>query len=155
MNIAKRLTAVAMATILAVPATLTATSAKADGYWQDSHYHKVGHRRHRNNDLGPALVGGAIGLATGLIIGNSLNQPRYAPPPRYRGPVYHPHRAYRPAPVYRAAPAPVYRPAPPVYSYAPRPWTPEWYDYCHAKYRSFDPASGTFQPYNGPRRLCR
>lgn len=30
-----------------------------------------------------------------------------------------------------------------------------WYRYCAARYRSFDPASGTYQPYNGPRRLCR
>ncbi|MDP2621190.1 MAG: BA14K family protein [Hyphomicrobiales bacterium] len=42
-----------------------------------------------------------------------------------------------------------------VYGDAPEPWTPEWYDYCDAKFRSFDPADGTFQPFNGPRRLCR
>ncbi|HDO52517.1 MAG TPA: BA14K family protein, partial [Rhizobiales bacterium] len=29
------------------------------------------------------------------------------------------------------------------------------YNYCSQRYRSFDPRSGTFQPYNGPRRLCR
>ncbi|GGD92136.1 hypothetical protein GCM10011390_08560 [Aureimonas endophytica] len=27
--------------------------------------------------------------------------------------------------------------------------------YCLSKYRSYDPASGTYQPYNGPRRYCR
>lgn len=37
----------------------------------------------------------------------------------------------------------------------PAPWTPAWYRYCSAKYRSFDPRSGTFQPYHGHRRLCR
>jgi len=40
------------------------------------------------------------------------------------------------------------------YDGRPSPWTPEWYDYCAWKYRSFDPASGTFQPYRGGRRLC-
>lgn len=44
---------------------------------------------------------------------------------------------------------------PPVRYHRPRRWTPEWYDYCFAKYRSFDPHSGTYQPYHGPRRLCR
>ncbi len=43
----------------------------------------------------------------------------------------------------------------PAYRYRPRPWTRAWYDYCFARYRSFDPYSGTYQPYHGPRRLCR
>lgn len=42
-----------------------------------------------------------------------------------------------------------------VYDRAPEPWTPGWYDYCAIKYRSFRPSDGTFQPYHGPRRLCR
>lgn len=47
-------------------------------------------------------------------------------------------------PRYYAAPA-----------YGPRPWTREWYNYCASRYRSFDARSGTFQPYNGPRQVCR
>lgn len=35
------------------------------------------------------------------------------------------------------------------------PWSREWYRYCANRYRSFDANSGTFQPYNGPRQLCR
>ena len=42
-----------------------------------------------------------------------------------------------------------------VYDDRPAPWTQQWYAYCTSKYRSFDPASGTFQPYHGPRQLCR
>lgn len=38
---------------------------------------------------------------------------------------------------------------------APRQWSKAWYRYCANKYRSFDPDSGTFQPYEGPRRMCR
>jgi hypothetical protein len=38
-------------------------------------------------------------------------------------------------------------------SYAVR--SQAWYDYCASRYRSFDPRSGTYQPYNGPRQLCR
>jgi hypothetical protein len=42
-----------------------------------------------------------------------------------------------------------------VYDDRPPPWSPGWYAYCTSKYRSFDPATGTFQPYHGPRQLCR
>lgn len=32
---------------------------------------------------------------------------------------------------------------------------PEWlHQQCQGRYRSYDRCSGTFQPYNGPRRLC-
>lgn len=34
-------------------------------------------------------------------------------------------------------------------------WSPAWYRYCASKYRSFRASDGTFQPYNGGRRLCR
>jgi len=37
----------------------------------------------------------------------------------------------------------------------PAPFSGEWYHYCESRYRSFDRESGTFQPSNGPRRLCR
>ncbi|WP_192847444.1 BA14K family protein [Aureimonas sp. AU40] len=37
----------------------------------------------------------------------------------------------------------------------PAPFSAEWYRWCEARYRSFDHDSGTFQPNNGPRRLCR
>ncbi len=68
----------------------------------------------------------------------------YAPPPPPPPPVYY----YKPV-------RPHYAPPPAVYQYAPQPWTPEWYAYCSQRYRSFDPRSGTFQPYRGPRRLCQ
>ncbi len=37
----------------------------------------------------------------------------------------------------------------------PAPFTGPWYRYCSQRYRSFDPRSGTFQPYHGPRQFCR
>ena len=74
-------------------------------------------------------IGGIVGLGVGAAIA-SANQPRYIEPA--------PRRYVQPQ-----------------YSYAPQPWTREWYQYCSQRYRSFDPGSGTFQPYNGPRRMCR
>ncbi len=78
-------------------------------------------------------VGIAGGLAAGAIIGSALSQPRYVAPP----PVY-----YRPAPA-------------PVVSYRPAPWTPAWYNYCHSKYRSFNPNTGYFLAYSGQYTFCR
>ena len=43
------------------------------------------------------------------------------------------------------APAPAYR-APGI--------NPRHYDWCRARYRSYDAYSNTFQPYSGPRRTC-
>lgn len=34
------------------------------------------------------------------------------------------------------------------------PWSPEWYDYCRARFRSFDPKSGTYLGYDGRRHFC-
>ncbi len=31
---------------------------------------------------------------------------------------------------------------------------PQHYQWCSARYRSYDPGSNTFQPYNGPRQQC-
>ncbi|WP_058634360.1 BA14K family protein [Aureimonas ureilytica] len=44
---------------------------------------------------------------------------------------------------------------PNVGSSRPAPFSGAWYRYCETRYRSFDRESGTFQPNNGPRRLCR
>ena len=98
------------------------------GYHGGRRYY--GHRRHRGIGTGGAAVlGGIVGLGIGAAI---ASQPRYyEPAPRY----------------YRAAPRAVYG-SPPVRSGA-------WYRYCAAKFRSFDARSGTYQPYHGPRRVCR
>lgn len=101
------------------------------------------HRHHRGHSGGSVAAAAIAGLAIGAIVAGSASRRSYAEPDYY----------YAPPP-----PAPRYY-APPVSysygSYAPRPWTPEWYDYCSSKYVSFDPRSGTFQPYYGPRRLCQ
>ena len=43
----------------------------------------------------------------------------------------------------------------PVYYGRPAPWTAAWYDYCSARYRSFNPRTGYFVTYSGKRRFCR
>ncbi len=67
----------------------------------------------------------AAGVIGGLALGAAIAGAAAAPPP----PV-----AYAPA-------------------YAPPPG--DWYAYCASKYRSFDPASGTYLGYDGLRHPCQ
>ncbi|MDM9621755.1 hypothetical protein A6U87_13125 [Rhizobium sp. AC44/96] len=104
------------------------------------------HHRHYNHG-NDALVGGAVGLATGLIVGSAIAAPRYDEP-RYIDPPY----AYDDAPVYAAPPPRYYRPVPVRAEL--EPWTPQWERYCSYRYRSFDPRSGTFIGNDGMSHFC-
>ncbi|MDM9628803.1 BA14K family protein [Rhizobium sp. S152] len=126
-------------TAAAVALTLSSIGAASADDWRR-------HRYHHGND---ALVGGAVGLATGLIVGSAIanSGPRYIDPP------YEPDY-YEPAPVYGA---PVYRAPPPRYYPAAaglEPWTPQWERYCAYRYRSFDPRSGTYIGYDNRSHFC-
>lgn len=134
---------------IAVAPFVASTSANADDFY---------YRRHHHNN-GDAVALGALGLATGVIVGSAIaSQPRgvyVEPDPVYvePAPVY-----VRPAPAYvRPAPAYVddYPPAPQrVYGAGVEPWTPEWYDYCSARYRSFNSRTGTYVGYDGRSHFC-
>lgn len=94
---------------------------------------EAGGRHHGHGGNGGAL---ALGLITGAVVGSALvgRSRTYVD----REPVYEYVEQER------------------VYDdYALEPWSPEWYESCSARYRSFDPDSGTFQPYEGPRQFCR
>jgi len=95
---------------------------------------EAGHRHHhRHHNHGDAAVAGIIGFGVGTLFGSALSAPRYyAPPPR----------AY-------------YRPAPVIVHQGLVPWTGEWYAYCDAKYRSFNPRTGYFLGYDGEYHFCR
>jgi hypothetical protein len=96
------------------------------------------HRYHRGYGAGIAAAG-IFGLAAGALVGSALAQPGYY---------------YEPAPVYAAPPPPVaYQPAP-VYYDQPQPWTPDWYQYCGERYRSFDPSTGYFLGFDGNYHFC-
>lgn len=127
----------------AVAATTLATLpvAEAGERWR---------RHNRHDNTGAIVAAGALGLIAGAVIAGNGNRSRpvyddyydYEPQPRR---VYR-EDYYRPAPVQRRV---VYR-----NSYAIEPWTPEWYDYCSDRYRSFKPRSGTFTGYDGVERFC-
>jgi hypothetical protein len=84
--------------------------------------------------------GFGAGFLGGAVLGGALARPYYYYPPAY----------YYPAPVY--APAPVYGP-PPVYYDPPAP-AGDAYSYCVRRYRSYDPATGTFLGNDGLRHPC-
>ncbi|WP_075996273.1 BA14K family protein [Salaquimonas pukyongi] len=113
------------------------------------HKKRKKHRKHRRHDHGDALAAGIVGLAVGAIIADQVHRSRRSeviyvqPQPRY----------VAPQPVYRA-------PAPRVITYEDtvratyEPWSPEWYRWCNAKYRSFNPSKGTFRGYDGYDHFC-
>ncbi|NVK34729.1 MAG: BA14K family protein [Rhodobacteraceae bacterium] len=139
----KRIIAIALTGAFFIQA---ATAAEAGprhhhGYHNGGHHHGAG--RHRKNDnVGAALAAGIIGLAAGAIIVGATNQSR------------------RPAPVY-TPPAPRH----PQYGHYNnrrhtaqlgfQPWSPAWYRHCSAKYRSFNPQTGTYTTYQGAVKFCQ
>jgi BA14K-like protein len=141
---------------LATAATVLApiTHASAD--------HRRKHRINRNAD---ALVAGVIGLAAGAIIIGALSEQnrtrrvyreRVYDEPIYDEPVYaDPDEDYYPP---QPKPRIVRRPQV-IYSddYAGgfEPWTRGWYQYCAARYRSFNPKFGTYRGYDGLNHFCK
>ena len=76
---------------------------------------------------------GLLGFGIGTIVGSTL-----APREVYVVPDYDYEPAY-------------YGPA----AYGPPPWTPEWYNYCAQRYRSFNARTGYFRGYDGLPYFCQ
>lgn len=83
-----------------------------------------------------AFVAGAItGLVTGAIAGQALKDNDNGRN-HFRGPRRHFNHHSR-------------------HYGRPKPWTNAWYDYCHSRYRSFNPRTGYFLGYDGDHHFCR
>src|SRR5262249_20241021 len=111
-----------------------------------------------------AIVGGAIAATQPSDYGYYRGphhayayQPRYGHAPGYSydlGYSYGPAYSYGPGAAYAYAPGPSYSAAPgPSYSAAPGPSYSTGGDesYCRQRFRSYDPASGTYLGYDGLR----
>jgi len=131
---------------LCAKATFASSAEAGDRRW----------RHHRHNG-GEAAAAGIIGFAAGAILGGALSGPRYYSRGYYdRGYYNDDYYGYYGEPdVVYVEPAPVYVQPQPVYRYAMEPWTPEWYAYCDAKYRSFNADTGYYKGYDGRFHLCQ
>jgi hypothetical protein len=93
------------------------------------------------------IVGGGRGAGRGALIGGGVGATA--------GAVSHSvkwHNAYDYA--YAQCASGNRRPAPAPAAYAPPEGSDAWYEACARKYRSFRYSDGTYQPHNGPRRVC-
>ncbi|MCZ7860837.1 BA14K family protein [Agrobacterium salinitolerans] len=82
--------------------------------------------RDRHDDYAAGILGFFGGMAVGSALDNGGRIPVIRQPPD------------------RFEPRPV----------ALRPWSPAWYRWCDARYRSFDPRSGTYISFDGRKRFC-
>ena len=94
------------------------------------------------------IVGGRRGAGTGAAIGGGVGAMGGAASESNRWQAAY-HHAFNDC-MARNARGPA-----PVYAGSPEPWTDEWYAYCSAKYRSFNPQTGEFLAYSGEYRFCQ
>jgi BA14K-like protein len=97
--------------------------------------------------------GVGAGLVAGAIVGGAIansNPYYYGYGPYYSAP--YPYYA-APPPVVYGAPGPVYGAPGPAYG-APAAAPGDAVAYCMQRYKSYDPASGTFLGYDGQRHPC-
>jgi hypothetical protein len=80
------------------------------------------------------------GIVAGAIVGSAIASGPYG-----YGPYYGPGPYYAPPPAVYGAPGPVYGPAPVAGNAVA---------YCSQRFRSYDPASGTYLGFDGLRHPC-
>ncbi|SHM12873.1 BA14K family protein [Roseibium suaedae] len=104
-------------------------------YRQNGHHYYNGHRGYRERRRGYQEYNGwwfpPAAFALGAVIGSQAVTPQQALPPKQ-------YREMRREMAPRG-----------------RGLGPDHYRWCSNRYRSYDPRSNTFQPYNGPRQACR
>ena len=108
-------------------------------YRQRGHRHHRPYRvhRHRNGDAALAAVIGIAGAA--IIAGTIANSNR-----NMREIYVAPERGHS----RRGNPRVI------TYESTLEPWTAGWYRWCDARYRSFNPRTGTFRGYDGRDHFC-
>ncbi len=137
MNRIFRTTVLSAAVLATTLATLPAEARDRYG----RHEQRRPHHERTNSDADLVAVG-ILGLAVGAIVMGALAQPEP------KGPVYRGDPLDDPE-FFPPAPQPVNAGASSL-----EPWSAAWYDYCEARYRSFDPDTGTYTGYDGRTRFC-
>ncbi|NBN63348.1 BA14K family protein [Microvirga tunisiensis] len=151
--------------------------------WDDDYRHRPYNpdRKRKSDNTDAAIAAGIIGLAAGAILFGAMSDSSTSapPPPAYYPPAPAPvygggygGQVYG-SPVYGGGYGGVGRipePSVPVDDHpiivhggqvaggqgvGYQPWSPAWYDYCRARYRSFNPQTGTYTTYAGEQRFCQ
>lgn len=119
---------------------------KYNNFCRPGKRHVYRHGSKHGSDIAGAAVLGIIGGALiGSAIANSNKHPRYVAPRHTYTPNHYP-----------PAPRRVYQQRR-VVTYGGgtlEPWSRGWYQYCDAKYRSFNPQKGTYRGYDGLDHFC-
>ncbi|CAG1015226.1 MAG: BA14K family protein [Rhizobiaceae bacterium] len=128
-------------TAAVVATTLATLPAEArDRYGR--HEPRRPHHERTSSDA-DLVAAGILGLAVGAIVMGALAQPE-PKGPIYRGDPLDDPEYFPPAP----------RPVSGGGYVVLEPWSDAWYDYCEARYRSFDPGTGTYTGHDGRKRFC-
>ncbi|WP_187972224.1 BA14K family protein [Aquibium microcysteis] len=108
--------------------------ASAGERWREQRPRHPQHH-HRHDATADLVAAGVLGLAIGIIAATAIDD----------APADYGTDDYPPAPYddYSIA-----------YEGQIEPWTRDWYRYCAARYRSFDPQTGTFRGYDGYDHFC-
>lgn len=143
--------------IISANGALAAPSAECDEYARD-------YADRNTSAAGDVLGGAAAGAVGGTILGGIVKGKKGLAPGAgigagvgaLGGGVRHSQRwrdaydaAYSDCISSRRA-----RPAHGARQQAYEPWSDEWYDDCAARYRSFDPETGTYVTNSGRKRFC-
>lgn len=115
------------------------------------------------HEIGHAILGGIIGGVIGGVISNSVNNGQnhchdgLGCHSHGGANQYHYHDAYGNV-LYQQPVQPqrrvIIRQQPPAYQGGGQ-YSSAHYQWCSAKYRSYDLGSNSYQPYGAPRRYCR
>lgn len=162
MTVRQLLCVAATSAVMLTAVAIDAPSAKAQSARYCDGKARAYAARHAD---GSGFIGGAVtGAVTGAIIGGIINGGKGAGrgaaigggAGAVGGAIHESHAwqsAYNHA--YRRCMNASYRAPVRAGHRRPKPWTAEWYDYCAAKYRSFNPETGRYRTYSGKYRRCR
>lgn len=135
----------------AVAATaLSAMPAQAND-WRGRQPHRPQVVQQHDN-RGDLVAAGILGLAAGVIVAGIVAGANNRQPVAQ----HNPYRQPRPTQVrdyFPDAPRGVHDDRR-GHGYAAEPWSRDWYRYCTARYRTFDPATGTYIARGGQERFC-
>jgi len=125
--------AVAAATLVPV------MHASAGERWREQRPRHPQHH-HRHDATGDLVAAGVLGLAIGIIAATAVDGAA--------------DDGYGDDTVADDYPPAFHGGASVAYGGGFEPWTRDWYRYCSARYRSFDPQTGTFRGYDGYDHFC-